>query len=121
MSLLRKALAYREQWILDHPPEPGPEGIPVILKPPFCDGMLFSSMFEGPTGFAIGRVVKSKGTYRVSVDQRYDERGQPTVRWTDVAVVVKEDDRYVVDDIELLGAWPFGYHGRVSDILKVRE
>jgi len=121
LTLLRDALAYRERWITEHPPEPNPQGVSISMKPPFGDGVLFSSLFEGPTGFAVGRVAEGEGAYRVDLNLYYDERGQSTFRWRDVVIVVREADRFVVDDMELLGDWPFGYHGRVSEILKERE
>jgi hypothetical protein len=120
-GLLHGAFAYRERWIAEHSTEPGPEGEPVVLKPPFVDGALFSSLFEGPTGFTVGGVTEAKGGYYVDLNLYYDERSQPTFRWTDVAIVVEEADRFVVDDMELRGDWPFCYHGRVSEILKQRE
>jgi hypothetical protein len=121
LKLLHGALEYREQWITAHPPEPGPDGVPIVLKPPFVDGALFSSLFEGPTGFRIGRVVKAGQAYRVELKCHYDAPGQPAFRWTDVLVVVKEDNRFVVDDVELLGDWPFASRGRVSEMLMRRE
>jgi hypothetical protein len=121
LGLLHGALAYRERWIAEHPPEVGSEGDLVVLKPPFVDGALFSSLFEGPTGFQVGRVTEVKGEYHVDLNLYYEEPPQPTFRWTDAAIVVREDDRFVVDDMELLGDWPFCSHGRVSEILKQRE
>ena len=120
-QLLRVALDYRERWIKEHPPELGSDGVQVVLKPPFTDGVLFSSLFEGPTGFQVGRVTEVNGEYHVDLDLYYDEESQPTFRWKDIAIVLKEDDRFVVDDMELLGDWPFCSHGRVSEILKQRE
>jgi hypothetical protein len=117
-GLLRGALAYRERWIAEHPPEPGPSGgPPVISKPPFSDGALFSSLFEGPHRFTVGDVSEVGDTYRVNLELRYEPPGAKALVWTDVAIVVKENDRYVVDDVELLGDWPFGSHGLVSKML----
>jgi hypothetical protein len=121
MLLLHGALVYRERWIAEHPPEVGSEGDLVVLKPPFVDRALFSSLFEGPTGFQVGRVTEVKGEYHVDLDLYYEEPSQPTFRWTDIAIVVRQDDRFVVDDMELLGDWPFCSHGRVSEVLKQQE
>ncbi len=34
--------------------------------------------------------------------------------WTDAVIVIKEDGRFVVDDMEFLGDWPYDNHGLLS-------
>jgi hypothetical protein len=41
-----------------------------------------------------------------------------TVRWHDRAILIQENRKWVVDDLELLGEWPFGAKGKLSDILR---
>ncbi len=58
-------------------------------KPPFTDGDLFSSLFEGPTGYAVGK----------------------PVTWTDTVLLREENGRFVVADIAFGGDWDFANKG----------
>jgi hypothetical protein len=40
------------------------------------------------------------------------------VDWHDRAILIQEDNKWVVDDLELLGEWQFGAKGKLSDILR---
>lgn len=79
-------------------------------KPPFNDGDLFSSLFEGPTGFVVGTPIRSGATWRVPVALSYQAAGS-TTDWTDTVVVARESGQWVVTDVIYGGAWDFALRG----------
>jgi len=108
-ALLERARQVRDQAIVAHPDE----------KPPFVEGDLFSSLFEGPTGFEIGMPVRlNDENQRVPVVFSNVIPGQQPVRWTDYAVMVHEESGWKLDDVEYGGQWEFATHGRLSEMLK---
>jgi len=121
-ALFRDALAYREQFIKDHPPRRSKEGYLMLDKPPFSDGDCFSSNFEGATSFKIGKSNESGNKFRIDLNLEYIDATnlQKPFAWTDAIYVIQEDRRFVVDDMEFLGDWPFGTRGLLSNILKSR-
>jgi hypothetical protein len=118
-SLFRDAFAFREQFIKDNPPKILEDGMRIEDKPPFCDGDIFSSNFEGATSFDVGKSYKSGSSYRIDLHLVYiDKSGK--VSWTDAIYVIEENGRFVVDDMKFLGTWDFGNHGMLSKILLAR-
>ena len=83
-------------------------------KPPFADGCLFTSLFEGLDRFEVTSTdPQTEGTIHVVV--RFGYQDAPT--WQDTVVVTRESDRYVIDDILFSGAGEFNPPGRLSDAL----
>lgn len=75
-------------------------------KPPWADGDLFTSLFEGARTFKIGKT-KTRGAYtEISVHLKYRENGE-TVRWTDTLVLVETKKGWRVWNILLNGDWQF--------------
>lgn len=91
-------------------------------KPPFVDGDVFSSNFEGISSFAVGAAAPTRGGERVEVALTYVDPTDAAnvISWTDAAIVVRERGRPVIDDFEFMAPWAFAMHGRLSAILKVR-
>jgi hypothetical protein len=113
-SLIKDANAYQEQLIKKNPSD----------KPPFCDGDFFSSSEEGVTKFQVGKAKKIENGYRVDLHlvdiDKFNPKEKP-IKWTDAVYVIKEDNRFVVDDMEFLGTWPYGHGGsRLSELLQWR-
>lgn len=80
-------------------------------KPPFVEGDLFTSSFEGHTRSRIlADSVMPDSSTRVTVQFTYDAVS-PAVEWLDVVVTRREGDRMVVADVEYGGDWPFANHG----------
>lgn len=82
-------------------------------KPPFVEGDLFSSLFEGPTSFevdstATGAVVPVRLV-------RADDAGRTA--WTDRVVAREERGRWVVDDVEYGGRWEMANRGTLRAAL----
>ena len=107
-GLIVDALKYRDAYIASHSADE---------KPPFVDGDHFTSLFEGPKSFEVGRVaVEPNGSWNVRVRFSHDSE-----RWEDAVVVVQEDGRYVIDDVVFSGAGEFNPSGRLSERLTWRE
>ena len=91
-------------------------------KPPFTDGDLFSSLFEGPTAFTVGKAVSAAaapggrlGDLQVPVDLVHTidpaaGGGEPAT-WTDTVLLREENGRFVVADIAFGGGWDFANKG----------
>ena len=106
MGLMDAARAYSEQAAKAHPDE----------KPPFVDGCLFASLFEGPKAFQVGQATADGEGWKV----RVHFTGEQGVAWDDDVLVVREDGRYVIDDVLFSGAGPFNPPGRLSTNLESR-
>ncbi|MFM7627498.1 MAG: hypothetical protein ACKO7G_13765 [Gammaproteobacteria bacterium] len=97
-------------------------------KPPFTDGDLFSSIFEGPTGYAVGRPVSGAdvpggrlGDVRVPVTLTHAAdaaAGGKATTWTDTALLREENGRFVVADIVFGGDWDFANKGSMTSALR---
>ena len=89
-------------------------------KPPLIEGDLFSSLFEGPTGYSVESVSSKNGFCRVVIrfvhaDPQI-ENGKPS-SWKDAVIVKQENGRWVIDDIEYLGEWEFKPGKKLSEVL----
>ena len=90
-------------------------------KPPFTDGDLFSSLFEGPTAFTVGEPqTGAAGEWRVPVTLTYSTgaKDEKPTEWTDTVVLREESGRFVVTDIAFGGSWDFANKGTMRDALR---
>ena len=62
------------------------------MKPPWEDGDMFTSLFEGAQSFKVGKLRKRAAYTDVSISLEYKENGQ-AVRWVDTLVLVKTKRR----------------------------
>lgn len=83
-------------------------------KPPFADGSLFTSLFEGADRFEILGSESRPGD-SAAVTVRFGYEDAPT--WEDTVIVVREGSRYAIDDIVFSGAGAFNPSGRLSELL----
>jgi hypothetical protein len=87
--------------------------------PPMVEGDLYSSLFEGPTSFAIGECSGNAKTAHCAVNLSYDDKSaKAPTRWTDTLYLANTADGWKVDDIGYGGTWAFGNTGRLSETLK---
>lgn len=93
--------------------------------PPLVEGDLFTSLFEGAQSFAIRECHRgAAGGAACTVElQTAGGAGKTPVRWADKVYLIRNDRRWVVDDIEFGGDWPFMHKGRLREILRrvIRE
>ena len=105
--LLEEAGALREREAAATPGE----------KPPFADGDLFSSLFEGPTAFRIVDDQERGDTHRIAV--RFTSRQKKeSVSWQDTVVVVPDDGDFAIADVEYGGKWKFATQGTLKSNLE---
>jgi len=87
-------------------------------KPPFADGELYSSLFEGPNRMAIDKVSKDPQAARVRVNLYHDQPGAKDRKgWKDVVVLDRRGDRWLISDIEFKGGFQFGNGGSLRKSL----
>lgn len=85
-------------------------------KPPWVDGDLFSSLFEGPQRFEIGKAKIIGDRAEVPVNCVHTEGGD-TAKWTDVLILTKTEKGWLVDDLRYGGTWDFAAQGTLRDAL----
>jgi len=109
-ALFVSARKYQADYRKQHPDD----------KPPLIEGDLFSSLFEGPTGFEVGPVEEMDQRSKVIVRFSYVDPRTPkdVFRWKDAVIVRRQGNRLVIEDIEFLGDWPFKVGDRLSKVLK---
>jgi hypothetical protein len=117
MEGLRRARALRDAAATAYPGE----------KPPFADGSLFTSLFEGPTSFVVARDSLLRDPKGVVPDDYADHlvtvrftHASPsdTARWEDRVLVTRSGNRWVVADIRYGGTWDFAAQGSLMGILR---
>jgi hypothetical protein len=89
-------------------------------EPPLVEGSLFYSLFEGADKYTSIKSEQTKKHVSYLVQLRYrDPYGKHEImKWQDRAILIKENNRWVVQDLELLGKWQFGAKGKLSEILR---
>lgn len=85
-------------------------------KPPFTDGDLFTSLFEGPSSFYVMATQKGPPT-KVLVHFEYRDQNRSTI-WVDTAVVAWTGGAWRVQDVNFGGTWDFAPHGTLLQRLQ---
>lgn len=67
--------------------------------PPLIEGEIFTSLFDGPTGWTLGACSGDEKTARCPVAMVHDAPGQAPVKWTDTLTLVQTGAGWKVDDI----------------------
>lgn len=89
-------------------------------KPPWIEGDLFSSLFEGPKQFVVGAAVIKGETAEVPVECSHTEGGE-TVKWSDTLLLAREGGKWLVDDVSYGGTWDFANSGTLKEALDPEE
>ncbi len=89
-------------------------------EPPLVEGSLFFSLFEGADKYTSIKPEPDKQpvSYLVNLEYRDPYDKHEIVKWQDRAILIKENNRWVVHDLQLLGKWQFGAKGKLSEILR---
>jgi hypothetical protein len=105
-AALERARAERDRALQENPGD----------KPPYVEGALFSSLFEGYSK-ALPLTVATEGDHaRVPVCFAYaDDSGR--TEWTDTVVLLKQDGAWRIDDVAYGGQWDFANTGTLRDAL----
>ncbi len=106
-DLLKAAEKEQSDFIKENPGE----------KPPWIEGDLFSSLFEGPQTFQLGQTRVSGDLAEVPVTCTYAEGGHSTV-WTDTWILVNTADGWRLDDVSYGGTWDFSNTGSLKAALR---
>ncbi len=85
-------------------------------EPPYLQGDIFSSLFEGPTAYEIGTCEGRERVVQCEVLLAHE--AEEPVQWTDRVLLVREGDRWLVDDIMYGGGWDFAPKGTLQAMLK---
>lgn len=85
-------------------------------KPPWIEGDLFSSLFEGPQKFTIGQAKVTGNLAEVPVTCTHTEGGD-TSKWTDTLVLRKTAAGWQLDDVRYGGTWDFASTGTLKQSL----
>jgi hypothetical protein len=92
------------------------------LKPPFAEGSLFSSLFEGPTGVEGADLVRrDRGMVEVNVRLVYAKPGSESAHWSDGVSLRCEGSDWRIDDVVYQGRWDFAASGRLRRMLEEAE
>lgn len=86
-------------------------------KPPWVEGDLFSSLFEGPTSYQIGNT-RTKGSTREVDIYLHHVSESDKVKWTDTVVLKKFGDKWLVTNIIFKGKWQFKTGSSLLNALK---
>ena len=85
-------------------------------KPPYVEGDLFSSLFEGPDEFEARDPVVEGDRARVEIAMSAGS-GDQARRWKDTFELRLDEGIWCVDDVAYGGDWPFANQGRLSSVL----
>ena len=96
MELFENARQTHDKFVRETPEE----------KPPWADGDLFTSLFEGANAFTTGKPTTIGDRVEIPVQLSYTSDGA-TSKWTDVIVLVNTPAGWRVRDILMKGEWQF--------------
>ncbi len=95
-KLMHVAKRKQAKFSKEHPDE----------KPPWIEGDLFSSSFEGAHGSRIGTPVLQDARAEVTVHLFYRD-GKKLIRWSDMLVLTHTGKGWVVSDLLYKATWDF--------------
>jgi hypothetical protein len=97
----------------DYSPAPHPAASERTIE----NGDWFTSMFDGPTSLIVDEVQSDGIRHAVSV--RFTSAKQlPAVNWRDRVIVVEEQGRHVIANVEYENHWAFKQNATLIDVLK---
>lgn len=111
IKLFDEASAEQREFIRKHPDE----------KPPWIEGDLFGSLFEGVEQWRMGEVKHEDNRATAKVHLSYKGPHDDIVTWSDTLVLVLTPDGWKVDDIRLEGDWAFKYGTTLRGVLTATE
>ncbi len=107
-QVLQAAMAAQARWSAQNK-----------TAPPLLEGNIFTSLFEGATGFSIGACQADGAHGQCDIDLIYDDKSGRPVRWIDRLLLDRTAQGWRINDIAYGGNWPFANSGRLQDTLKI--
>ncbi len=95
-QLIKAAREKQTKFIKEHPDE----------KPPWIEGDMFSSSFEGSHGYHIGTPMMQDKRAEVPIHLFYRD-GKKMIRWSDTLVLTRASKGWVVADLLYKASWDF--------------
>ncbi len=95
-KLLQSAKQKQTKFIKEHPDE----------KPPWIEGDLFSSSFEGAHGYRIGTPALQNKRVEVPIHLFYRD-GKKLIQWSDTLALTRTNKGWIVSDILYKATWDF--------------
>lgn len=86
--------------------------------PPLFEGDLFTSMFEGATGWKVGACTVSGDAGKCPVQLTHADPKTP-VTWTDTLLMADTPAGWKVDDVIYGAGFDFGNNGRLSETVRL--
>jgi hypothetical protein len=88
-------------------------------EPPLAEGDIFTSLFEGAQRYRVLTCKTAAERAECLVELSYrGPRAADEQNWKDQVLLVRENKRWVVDDIAYGGNWDFGNKGKLSESLE---
>lgn len=85
--------------------------------PPLIEGDLFTSLFEGASAFRLLSCNARGDAGSCEIEfSAIDPKDRSVFKWKDKIYLVRQR-RWLIDDIEYLGSWPFMHKGRLKTVL----
>ena len=106
-AIIKRDMKKQEAFMKKHPDE----------KPPWAEGDLFSSLFEGPTSYEIGKMRTKGATREVDVYLHHVSEADK-VKWTDTVALKKAGGKWVITNILFKGKWAFKSGNSLLNALK---
>ncbi len=86
--------------------------------PPLIEGDLFSSLFEGASGWTVGTCSAAGKTGKCAVALRHQDPGQKPTAWSDTLLMTDTAAGWKIDDIAYGAGFSFGNTGLMSQTLQ---
>lgn len=104
--LFENAARIKAKYIQEHPDD----------KPPWHDGDLFTSLFEGAQSFKVGTPLLRGNRSEILIQLSFSGDGS-TTRWSDTLVLIRNKNRWVVWDVLFKGEWAFKQGNSLRSVL----
>lgn len=107
IAIIKRDQKKQDAFIKNHPDE----------KPPWAEGDLFSSLFEGRTAYEIGKARTKGSTREVDILLTYKDDTN-TEKWKDTAVLRRFGGKWLITNILFKGRWQFKSGSSLLQALK---
>lgn len=114
------AAEYQTRWMAQHRDEPSRDGRPpVIYKPPFVDGDIFTGSPDGSSRFVVTGATRHPGGRWLVQVRSNPQRDMSS--WRVTVVLVVEDNHFAIDDVLYQSDEDDSFVGSLSENLNDRR